>query len=167
MLMGSSPEGPYFEPEDWRTGAAENPYVAYGLPSATSARVDEALLAFLNWTQDTRAVTALVSPNIVWELFRWGVEPGFEPGAFRESLESTSGEEGELASADADDPASAAARVRAYEASTRALVERTRARLGENGRESSVACVILRTQPRPVSFPDVGSIRSSPTWCPS
>jgi hypothetical protein len=129
MLMGSSPEGPYFEPEDWRTGAAENPYVAYGLPSATSARVDEALLAFLNWTQDTRAVTALVSPNIVWELFRWGVEPGFDPGAFRESLESTSGEEGELASADVDDPASAAARVRAYEASTRALVERTRARL--------------------------------------
>ena len=158
MLMGSSPEGPYFEPEDWRTGAAENPYVAYGLPSATSARVDEALLAFLNWTQDTRAVTALVSPNIVWELFRWGVEPGFDPGAFRESLESTSGEEGELASADADDPASAAARVRAYEASTRALVERTRARLGENGRESSAACVILRTQPRPVSFPDVGSV---------
>ena len=140
MLMGSSQRGPYFEPEDWKTGAQPNPYVAYGLPSATSARVANAFPAFLAWTKDTRPVTTSIGPNIIWELFRWGVEPGFDPDAFR-----SSNDDGKLT-------------LTAFQDQTRALLAQTRETLVLRNRESSQACVFLRTQPVPVSFPQVGVI---------
>jgi lysophospholipase L1-like esterase len=142
MLMGSSQHGPYFEPEEWKTGAQPNPYVAYGLPTSTSERVANAFPAFLAWTKDTRPVTTLVGANIIWELFRWGVEPGFDPDAFRAGLVSQSSND----------------LLKAFEDQTRALLAQTRETLAVHNRESSQACVFLRTQPVPVSFPEVGVI---------
>ena len=139
MLMGSSPDGPYFEPEDWKTGAQKNPYVAYDLPSATRERVANAFPAFLAWTRDARPVTTSLGPNIIWELFRWGCEPGFDPDAFRAGVVSND-------------------KLKAFEDATRALVAQTRETLAVHDRESSQACVFLRTQPVPVSFPEVGVV---------